>query len=83
MILIIGGPNYSYRYQLQPIVLIIVPDYAYVRCIGRTLVRIFPNMHENTCISLLKRVTLPMLLLYQLLLTYFIKPCLNHTSMQD
>ena len=37
-ILGIGGANYSYRYRLQLIVLIIGTDYVYGRCIGTALI---------------------------------------------
>jgi len=32
-----GGADYSYQYQLQPIVPIISTDYVYGRCIGTAL----------------------------------------------
>jgi len=43
IMLSIGGADYSYRYQLQPIVLVIGTDYAYGQCIGTALLHITPN----------------------------------------
>jgi len=51
LIICIGCANYSYRYPIQPIVLIIGTDYAYGRCIGTSL----PPTIRNIGLGLFKR----------------------------